>query len=73
MCQQTGELGDDDCVGHAFFALEPTASIELSVFKAMRVRVGAGYRAAIGTAGSTLSNRELGGVVGRAALEFGKF
>jgi hypothetical protein len=73
MCQQTGETGDDDCKGHAFVAIEPTANLELNVFKAMRVRVGAGYRAALGTSGSTLSNRELGGVVGRAALEFGKF
>ena len=73
ICQQTGRDGDEDCVGHSFFAFEPTANLQLNVSSAMRVSVGAGYRLAVGSEGSPLTNRELGGFVSRAALQFGKF
>jgi hypothetical protein len=73
MCQQTGSSGKDDCVGRRFFALEPMANLEIDVFSAMRVSVGAGYRLAIAGSDSTLSDAALRGFVSRAALEFGKF
>jgi hypothetical protein len=73
ICQQNGSSGDDDCVGRRFFALEPMANLEINVFSAMRVSVGAGYRVAIGSEDSPLSDRALSGFVSKAALQFGKF
>jgi hypothetical protein len=73
ICQQSGSSGDDDCVGRSFFAFEPTANLEINVFSAMRIAIGAGYRVALASEGSPLSSRELSGFVSKAALQFGKF
>jgi hypothetical protein len=74
ICQQTGNVEQrDDCVGHGFFALEPMANMEINVFSAMRISLGAGYRLAIAGNDSPLKSMEIGGFVSKAALQFGKF
>jgi hypothetical protein len=73
MCRQTGKADGDDCVGKGFFALEPMANLEIDVFSAMRLSLGAGYRLAIARAGDELSSGDISGFVGKAALEFGRF
>ena len=64
----------EDCEStHAFFAIEPTLSVEINVASFARLAVGGGYRFAFAEAGSPLSNSELGGFVARTSFEFGQF
>jgi hypothetical protein len=76
MCLQTGvpsEDGLDDCSGHGFFMVEPTANIEFNVARFMRISLGVGYRVAVAGDASEISSDELGGIVSKTALQFGRF
>jgi hypothetical protein len=75
MCLQTGstEGDEDNCHGHGFFAVEPSANLEINVARFMRVSLGAGYRVAVAGDASQLSSANLSGFVGRTALQFGHF
>lgn len=75
MCVQTGDPdGDaDECRGHGFFALEPSANLEINVASFMRISLGAGYRLGLAGDSSELSNADLSGFVGKTALQFGRF
>jgi hypothetical protein len=72
-CLQTGDQHEDDCHGRRFFALEPMANLEISVFSGMRISLGAGYRLAVAPSDSKLTSSEIGGFVSKAALQFGRF
>lgn len=56
----------------SFFAAEPEATLEVNVAKYVRFNLSGGYRF-VGGAGPEVTNQELGGVTGSAALAFGVF
>ena len=73
VCRQTEESLEDGCDGAGFFMVEPMANIEFDLFKAMRLSLGAGYRLAAGDGQNGVTHKDASGVVGKAALEFGRF
>lgn len=74
-CRFTGdnEGDEDECHGHGFFLLEPSANVEFNVASFMRLSLGAGYRMAVASSSNEMSNADLSGFVGKTSLHFGRF
>lgn len=59
--------------GRGFFAVEPTANVEINVLSFMRISFGGGYRLVVGPDATHVPSSDLSGMVVRSTIAFGEF
>jgi hypothetical protein len=72
-CIGMARADDGDCREVGFFAVEPTANLELNLARWARASIGGGYRVTVSEDKSPLASDALNGFVLRSSVAFGRF